>query len=111
MAGSSRKPEKLTLPPGLSPAEEAQWWDDHEEYWDSVDTPWEVVPPQKVRRTGPVTLRLPLDLIESLKQEAEKQGVAYQTVIRMWLDERVASERKRAKRKKTKPRIAEDRPA
>lgn len=95
----SAKPgnDELTLPPGLSPEEEADWWDEHRDYWDSIDTPLEVLPPQKVRRTAPVTLRLPIDLIEALKQEAERTGFAYQSVIRIWLEERLDRERKRSK--------------
>ena len=80
------------LPPGLSPAEEADWWDAHKDYWDGPDIINEVVGPLQVRRTAPVTLRLPVDLIEALKVEAARRDVAYQTLIRMWLDDRLAAE-------------------
>jgi hypothetical protein len=91
MAARSTK-RSQTLPPGLSPADEARWWDEHHDYWDTVDTPDEVVPPMPIRRTGPVNLRLPLDMIETLKVEAAQRDVPYQTLIRMWLQERLDRE-------------------
>ncbi len=78
-----------TLPPGLSPAEEARWWGEHRDYWHTVETRDEVVHPQEVRRTKPVNLRLPVDMIDSLKIEASRRALPYQTLIRMWLKERL----------------------
>ena len=82
----------LTLPPGLSPSEEGRWWDEHHEYWDTVEEPDEVVPPMPIRRTGPVNLRLPVDMIDALKGEATRRGLAYHTLIHMWLKERLDRE-------------------
>ena len=79
----------LQLPAGLSAAEEARWWDDHDDFWDRIETPDEIVPPQTVRRTKPVNLRLPVDMIASLKVEAARHALPYQTLIRMWLKERL----------------------
>jgi predicted DNA binding CopG/RHH family protein len=92
MRARSQKPKQEELPPGLSPGEEAQWWDDHPDYWDNLDTEIEVIGPQQVRRTKPVNLRLPVDMIEALKQEAERRALPYQTLIRMWLKERLDTE-------------------
>lgn len=83
-------------PPNLSPAEEAEWWFEHKDYWDQIDFEDEVVGPLEVRKTAPVTLRLPEDLIAALKEEAARQDIAYQTLIRIWLDERLAAERRPA---------------
>lgn len=80
------------LPSGLSPAEEARWWDEHQDYWDEVESPDEPLPPQPARRTKPINLRLPLDLIEALKHEAAGRSLPYQTLIRMWLKERLDAE-------------------
>jgi hypothetical protein len=91
MAARSDKP-KLTLPPGLSPAEEARWWDEHPDYWDTVESEDEVLPPQPVRRTEAVNLRLPVDLIEVLKAEAAKRGMSHQALIRLWLEQRLDAE-------------------
>lgn len=48
--------------------------------------------------TKPVTIRLPVDMIATLKIEAGKKSVGYQTMIRMWLAERlqdIQSDRKK----------------
>ncbi|HTE83919.1 MAG TPA: CopG family antitoxin [Dehalococcoidia bacterium] len=82
------------LPQGLTPAEEARWWDEHDDFWDTVETPDEFVGPQQTHRTKPVNLRLPIDMIESLKVEAARRSLPYQTLIRMWLKERLDAEGK-----------------
>ena len=84
------KPDtRSRLPRGLSPQEEAAWWDAHQDYWDSQNTPEEVVSPVSRGRTRPVTLRLPLAMIDSLKGEAARRAIPYQTLIRMWLKEQL----------------------
>src|SRR2546428_660580 len=83
---------KSRLPAGLSTAEEAQWWDEHPEYWDSTGTPDEVVGPFKVQRTKPINLRLPIEMIDLLKHQADRRALPYQTLIRMWLKERLDAE-------------------
>jgi len=45
-----------------------------------------------VRRTKPVNLRLPVDMINRLKSEAARRSLPYQTLIRMWLKERLDTE-------------------
>ena len=67
------------IPAGLSPAEEARWWDEHRDYWDSAEGFDELVDSTPVRRTKPVTLRLPVDMIDRLKHDAEKRSLPYQT--------------------------------
>ena len=80
------------LPAGLSPAEEARWWDEHRGYWDTVEAPDERLDPSGVRRTKPVNLRLPVEMIDRLKDEAARRALPYQTLIRMWLKERLDAE-------------------
>jgi predicted DNA binding CopG/RHH family protein len=83
----------LKLPRGLSPDEEAQWWEDH---WDDLE--WteanvQVVPPRVIRRSAPVDrLRLPVDVLDALKRQAEAQGTSHQRLIRAWLEERLAAD-------------------
>ncbi len=55
------------LPPGLSPAEEARWWDEHRDYWDTVQTRDERVGPSRVRAKKRAKLRLPVEMAEALK--------------------------------------------
>jgi hypothetical protein len=80
------------LPTGLSPAEEARWWDEHRDYWDRPEAGDERLGPWRVQRTKPVNMRLPIDLIEALKREAAQRALPYQTLIRMWLKERLDAE-------------------
>src|SRR5438093_776052 len=67
-------------------------WDEHREYWSSVGSADERVNGAPTRRTRPVNLRLPVDLVGQLKQAAARRDLPYQTLIRMWLRERVDSE-------------------
>lgn len=80
------------LPHGLTPKEEARWWDEHRDYWDMVKTEDERVDRLEVRRTKPVNLRLPIEMIEALKREGGRRALPYQTLIRMWLKERLDAE-------------------
>ncbi len=76
MAGKSKtKPEPPEMPPGLSPAEEARWWDEHPEYWDLIDSPWEVVGPIPMTKSQPVNLFLPETLVIALKERAAATNV------------------------------------
>jgi hypothetical protein len=92
-AKSKKKKEFDDLPPGLSRQEEAEWWDNHKDYWDQIDAEDEVLGPLPVRRTTAVpSLRLPVDQLEALKAEAARRGMSWQMLIRVWLDERLAAE-------------------
>ena len=89
MSGSNSQ-----LPAGLSPEEEARWWDEHPDYWDKLDSADERVGSARVRRTKPVNLRLPVDMIEALKEQGTQRSLPYQTLIRMWLKERLDAEQR-----------------
>ena len=89
---TTRSKTSPRLPPGLSPAEEARWWDDHRDYWDAVEMPDERIDPTRVRRTKPITLRLPVDMIDRLKHAAARRALPYQTLIHMWLKEQLDAE-------------------
>ncbi len=39
--------------------------------------------------TKSISLRLPVDLLERIKVEANRRDVPYQSLIKVWLDERV----------------------
>ena len=84
---------RATLPTGLTSAEEARWWDEHRDYWDTSDAPDERVAPTPARTTKPVNLRLPVEMIEALKRAGARRALPYQTLIRMWLKERLDAER------------------
>jgi predicted DNA binding CopG/RHH family protein len=89
---SAKSAVRLRLPPGLSPEDEAQWWDDHMDDIDWTEGEFEVVEGQPVERTAPVALRLPVHMIEALKRAAAGTGFSYQWLIRTWLEERLEAE-------------------
>jgi predicted DNA binding CopG/RHH family protein len=93
---TARSGTEPRLPAGLSPAEEARWWDEHRDYWDTVEGRDEAVETTPVQRTKPVNLRLPVEMIDQLKREAARRALPYQTLIRMWLKERLDAETKKA---------------
>ena len=82
----------LKLPAGLSPVDEARWWDQHPEYWDAVAEGDALTASSAVRRTKPVTLRLPVAMVAELKRAAAQRAIPYQTLVRMWLRERLTAE-------------------
>ncbi len=82
------------LPQFTSEQEEAAFWDTHDstEFLEDT-TPVDVTfvdarPPKKL-----ISLRLDPAAIEKLKAVAHKKGVGYQTLLRMWVMERLALER------------------
>ena len=82
------------LPRFASEQEEAEFWASHDstEYLDDTE-PVDVTfvdarPPKKQ-----ISLRLDTDAIEELKSVAQRKGIGYQTLIRMWVMERLAQER------------------
>ncbi|MGI8553999.1 MAG: CopG family antitoxin [Dehalococcoidia bacterium] len=89
---TARSKANPVLPPGLSPAEEARWWDEHRDYWDALETQEECLEPVPVRRTKPIDLRLPIAMIDELKRQAARRALPYQTLIHMWLNERLDAE-------------------
>lgn len=89
---TARSKTSPRLPAGLSPTEEARWWDEHRDYWDAVEGQDERIDSARVGRTKPVNLRLPVDMIGQLKREAARRALPYQALIRMWLKERLDAE-------------------
>jgi len=81
------------LPQFASEQEEAEFWATHDstEYLDDTE-PVDVTfvdarPPKKQ-----ISLRLDADVIAELKAVARSKGIGYQTLIRMWVMERLAQE-------------------
>lgn len=84
----SRKPK--SLPVFGSEAEERLFWETHDSS-DHVD--WNKA--QRVRfpnlkpSTRAISLRLPVDLLEQIKIAANKRDVPYQSLIKVWLSEKI----------------------
>jgi predicted DNA binding CopG/RHH family protein len=84
------KKKLKTIPKFKTEAEERTFWEGHDsmEYID-----WS--PAKNVRfpnvkpSTQAISLRLPLSLLEKIKVEANRRDVPYQSLIKVWLGEKV----------------------
>lgn len=81
-----RKP----VPAFATEAEERAFWETHDstEYLD-----WSKAEPVRLPQLKPssaaISLRIPVPLLERIKIAANKQDVPYQSLIKMWLSEKV----------------------
>jgi predicted DNA binding CopG/RHH family protein len=74
-------------------AEEARKWNSREQSpRDWIDAPEAVV---RANEAETVSLLLPRQMLGLLREFARRQGIDYQTLIKRWLDERIAAERLR----------------
>jgi predicted DNA binding CopG/RHH family protein len=85
-------PKKLKPVPSFrSEAEERKFWETHDST-DYVD--WSKATrarfPNLKPSTKSISLRLPLGLLEQIKVEANKRDVPYQSLIKVWLAEKVS---------------------
>ena len=85
------KKKLKTLPQFASEKEEQKFWETHDstEYVD-----WSAAQrarfPKLKPSTETISLRLPLALLERIKVEANKRDVPYQSLIKVWLSEKVS---------------------
>ena len=83
------------LPEFATEQQAAEWFATHDTaaYMDELEA---VTEPILVRRTRPakkpVGLRIRPDYLEAIKRVAEQKGIPYQTLIQMWLVERLRQE-------------------
>ena len=80
----------VMLPKFANEQEEALFWDTHDsteftEITEPVDVTFVDVRPTKQQ----ISLRLEPAVIDQLKQVARSKGIGYQTMIRMWVMERL----------------------
>jgi len=76
--------------------------DDERKFWATADSTkyvdWESAKRQKLVRLKPslktISLRLPVSMIEDLKVLANRRDVPYQSLLKVFLAERLARERK-----------------
>jgi predicted DNA binding CopG/RHH family protein len=84
--GKTTKP----VPTFADETEERQFWESHDST-DYVD--WSkgarVLTPNLKPSSAAISLRLPLPLLERIKIAANKRDVPYQSLIKMWLAEKV----------------------
>jgi predicted DNA binding CopG/RHH family protein len=78
------------IPAFASEAEERKFWETHDSA-DYVD--WSkaqrVVLPNLKPTTNTISLRLPQHLLDAIKTAANARDVPYQSLIKIWLQERV----------------------
>lgn len=84
------------IPDFESEAEEQDFWATHDttEYFDWSKARRVVFPDLKPSTT-PISMRLPETLLTELKRLAHEQDVPYQSLMKVYLAERVALERRR----------------
>ena len=84
------------VPKFNSEAEEREFWESHDSSdfidWSKAES---VSMPNLKPSTKTISLRLPESLLDSIKVEANKRDMPYQSLIKSWLAEDVKQSRKR----------------
>jgi predicted DNA binding CopG/RHH family protein len=102
-AASKRTPGRAAAraarPRFASEAEERAFWETHDTaaYVDWARAEW-VRLPQLKPSTATISLRLPESMMEELKMLANQRDVPYQSLLKVFLAERLAAERTRKRR-------------
>lgn len=80
------------IPTFETEAEERAFWESHDTT-DYVDwsTAKQVVMPNLKPSSASISLRLPIGLLDQIKVAANKRDVPYQSLIKIWLAEKVDS--------------------
>ena len=88
------KPEHKTLPTFTSEEDEARFWQEHDaaDYLD-LNAAQSAVFTNLKPTTRSISLRLPESLLSDLKVLANQRDVPYQSLIKIFLAERVKTER------------------
>lgn len=79
-----------SIPLFANEAEERSFWESHDssDYLDWAKAT-KVVMPNLKPTTQTISLRLPLHLLETIKAAANARDVPYQSLIKVWLQEKV----------------------
>jgi predicted DNA binding CopG/RHH family protein len=79
------------IPKFKSESQEREFWESHDS---SNIVDWsrarQVVFPNLRSATKPISLRLPSALLDSIRAQANKRDVPYQSLIKVWLAEKLA---------------------
>jgi len=88
------------VPRFRSEAEERAFWESHDtaDYFDLSKAQRVRFPNLKLSTTA-ISLRLPQDLLDRIKVAANKRDVPYQSLIKVWLNEKVDRDEAGYKRK------------
>lgn len=87
------KKQLKSIPEFASEAEEREFWLTHDstEYVDWAKAE-RVAFPNLKPSTQSISLRLPISLLERIKIEANRRDVPYQSLMKVWLTEKVAEQ-------------------
>jgi hypothetical protein len=122
MSGSGKKTlreiyAEMSTDPEKFEEEAREFWDTHDsaEYWDEMEDVTDYPPPNLAEGPGRegstavkrpegarmelISLRLPPDMIDSVKKVAARRHLPYQTLMRSWIGERLADEERADQRK------------
>jgi len=79
-----------TVPRFKSESEERRFWETHDtaDYFDLGKAQRVRLPNLKLSTTS-ISLRLPVSLLDQIKIAANKRDVPYQSLIKLWLSEKV----------------------
>jgi predicted DNA binding CopG/RHH family protein len=89
----NKQPIKQTIPAFKTEAEEKAFWESHDTT-DFVDwtTAQKVTLPNLRPSTKTISLRLPQHLLDGIKVAANARDVPYQSLIKVWLKEKLQSQ-------------------
>lgn len=86
------KPISKPIPPFANEAEERAYWEAHDSTphldWSKAR---QVTLPNLKPTTQTISLRLPRHLLDSIKNAANARDVPYQSLIKVWLQEKLHS--------------------
>ena len=84
---------KKKIPKFKSESEERRFWQQHDssEYLDWTDAE-EVILPRLKPSTRKISIRLPESMLDELKVLANKRDVPYQSLLKIFLSERIKTE-------------------
>ena len=91
-----KKPSKKPIPRFASEDAERRFWAEHDttDYFDWSKAAQPSFPNLKPSTTS-ISIRLPLSMLEEIKVLANEKDVPYQSLMKMYLAERLARERAR----------------
>lgn len=86
------KKKKLPDFKKMSDIEIAKFWDEHDaaEFWPEMKEEKEPFVDKRPKKA--ISMRFDADTLEQLRRIAEAKGIGYQTLIRMWIKERLKQE-------------------
>ncbi len=85
-----KKQIKKTIPKFKSEAQERLFWETHDltDYFD-LSKPVKVSMPNLKPTTASISIRLSKNVLEKIKAQANKMDVPYQSLMKVWLNEKL----------------------